>query len=125
MARGQSVNLVIHDDVRQIKIAAHGVDEMIESDALPVAISACNHHIERVVGEFGAARHRHGAPMQAVNAISVEESRQVRRAPNARDEEHILGGKIQLLGRNLQGAKHTEVAAPRTPVGLNRTLISF
>ena len=42
---GQPVNLVVHGHVRQIHVAAHGVDEMIAADAEAVAVAAGDHHL--------------------------------------------------------------------------------
>ena len=40
LAGGKAVNLVVHHDVGQVHVAAHGVHEMIAADAVAVAVAA-------------------------------------------------------------------------------------
>ena len=57
--------------------------------------------------------------MQCVHAISVDESRKIRRAPDAADGDHIVIGNLQLYQGLLDGRQHSEVAATGTPVGID------
>ena len=125
LAGGQAVNLVIHDDIRQVEIASHSVDKMVEADAVTVAVTARDHHVQPVVGKLRATRHRHRPAVQTVDAVGVEEPRQVRRAADARDHEDVLSGQLQPLRRELQRPQHAEVTAPGTPVRIHRSLVGF
>src|SRR5580692_12678741 len=64
LARGQSVDLIVHDDIQQIDIAAHGVDEMVSADSEAVTVSSSNQHCQFVISELQTCRHREGPAVQ-------------------------------------------------------------
>src|SRR5215475_6350579 len=50
----QAVNLVIHDNVSDIDVAAHGMDKVVAADAKTVPVAAGSDDFELVVGHLGA-----------------------------------------------------------------------
>jgi hypothetical protein len=40
LARGKAVDLVVHDDVEQVHIAAHRMDEVVAADPETVTVAA-------------------------------------------------------------------------------------
>jgi hypothetical protein len=53
------------------------MNKVTYANAVPIAIPAGYHNIQVVIGEFDAFGNGDRPPVQAVNAISVNESRQV------------------------------------------------
>src|SRR5260370_7662754 len=49
LARGKAVDLVVHDDVEQVHVAAHGVNEMVAADPEAVSVPARPYHTELVL----------------------------------------------------------------------------
>ncbi len=52
LASGKAVDLVVHNDVEQVDVAAHGVDEMVAADPETVTIASGHQNSELVVGEL-------------------------------------------------------------------------
>ena len=123
LAGRQSVNLIVHDDVGQIQIAAHGVHEVTQTDAITVSIPAGDHHVKVVVGKLDPGSHGHGPAVQAVDTIGVDVSRQVGGTTDPGDRKQLLGLDAQFSGRHLEAPENTEIATARTPVGIDDALI--
>jgi hypothetical protein len=119
VARREAVDLVVHDDVGQIEVAAHGVDEVGHADAVAVAVAAHRHDVQVVVGERGPGGHGQRASVQAVHTVRVDEPGQVRRAADAGDDQHVVGLDLQLDDGFLQRLEDAEIPATRTPVGID------
>jgi len=73
----QAVNLVVHHDVGQVHVPAHGVDEMIAADAIAVAVAPGADDFKLVIAQLGAGADRQGASVQGVHAVGVDEAGQV------------------------------------------------
>ena len=123
LAGRQSVDLVVHDDIGEVQVAAHGVHEVAQTDAVTVAIPAGDHHVHVLVGELDPGSHGHGPAMQAVDAIGMDVARQVGRAADPGDREQLLGLDAQFSGRHLDAPENTEIAAARTPVRIDDAFI--
>src|SRR5262249_13883143 len=78
LACSEAVNLIVHDDVEQVNIAAHGVNEMIAADAEAVSVATSHHHSKVVIGQLYTGRNRQGAAVQGVHPVRVDEPREVR-----------------------------------------------
>jgi hypothetical protein len=65
---GEAVNLVVHDDVDKVEIAAHGMDEVADADA--VAIAAGDYHFQVRIGEPDSGSDGNGAAVQRVHAVT-------------------------------------------------------
>src|SRR2546430_9163273 len=59
--------------------------------------------------------------MQCVHSVSIHVPREVRRAADAADSHHVVSWDAQLNQRLLYRREHTEIAASRTPVGIDFT----
>ena len=125
LAGGQAVNLVVHNDISEVQISPHGVDEMIQADAIAVSVAARDDHVQVMIGKLGAACHGDRAAVEAVDAVGVEKARQIRGTANPRNHENVLGRELQLLGRNLERTEHAEIAASGAPVRLDNALVGF
>src|ERR1700737_528993 len=51
LTRGQAVDLIIHREVQEIHVTAHGVNKVIAADPEAVAVAARHSHRELVIGE--------------------------------------------------------------------------
>src|SRR5260370_31737376 len=58
LPRGKAVDLVVHDDVEQVHVAAHGVNEMVAADPEAVSVPARHDHSELVIGELQTSGYR-------------------------------------------------------------------
>src|SRR6185503_17523305 len=76
----QAVDLVVHDDVGQVDVAPHRVQEVVAADAVAVAVAAGHDRLHLVVGQRGAGRDGQRATVQRVHAEGVDVAGQVRRA---------------------------------------------
>src|SRR5439155_21921072 len=56
LALGQTVHLVVLDDVGDIRVAPHRVHEVVAANAVPVAIAADHYDFQLMIGELGAGR---------------------------------------------------------------------
>ena len=83
----QPVDLIVHHDIRHVDVPTHRLDEVVESDAVAIAVATGDDHRHRLVGELGAGRKRQRSPVQTVHAVRTNEAGQVRRASDARDDQ--------------------------------------
>src|SRR3954447_21798342 len=74
----QSVDEVVHDEIRQVDVLTGAVIEMIAADGESVAVAAEQEHVEIGPGETDAARKRHCAAVNEVRAVAVDEIRKTR-----------------------------------------------
>src|SRR5205823_14549775 len=116
------VNLVIHDEVSQVVVAAHAMYEVIAADAVAVAVAARGDDLQAVIAQLNAAGNSHRAPMERVHAVGVDEAGEVRGAADAADDNDFVRLKPQFSQRQLQRREDTEVAATGTPVGVDLPL---
>ena len=58
---GQAVRLVIHDDVGEVNIAPHGLDEVVQANAVAVTVTAGDDHGHVVIGKLGSGGKREGS----------------------------------------------------------------
>src|SRR5207249_653254 len=80
LAGGQTVDLVVHHDIQQVHVAAHGVDEVVAADAESVAVAAGHHHGQMVVAHLHPGGHCQCASVQGVHAVGFDEAGEVRGA---------------------------------------------
>jgi hypothetical protein len=66
LPRGQAIDLVVHDDIGQVDVAAHRLNEVVQADTVAVAVTARGYHCDRGVGQPGASGKRQRAAVQAV-----------------------------------------------------------
>ena len=123
LAGGQSVDLIVHDDVGEVQVAAHGVHEVAQTDAVTVSIPAGDHHVHVLVGELDPGSHRHGPAVQAVDTVGMDVARQVGRATDPGDGEQFLRLDAQFSGCHLDAPENTEIATAWTPVRIDDAFI--
>src|SRR5882724_12001149 len=119
LARGQAVDLVVHDDIEKVHIAAHGVDEMVAADSETVAVAAGHKHGEFMIGELQTSSHGEGTAVQGVHAVGIHVAGEVGGTSDAADGDDVVVRDAQFDEGFLYGRKHAEIAATGTPVGIN------
>src|SRR5262245_63717508 len=92
----KAINLIVHDDVRQIDVAPHAVHEMVAADAVAVAVASGNNDLEIVIGKLGSRGYSEGASMQGVHAVGTKIPRKVGRTADAADGHYLMWLQIQL-----------------------------
>ena len=112
---GQPVDVVVHDDVADVEVAARGVDEVAAADGEGIAVAAQRQHLQVRVGDLDARRDRHRPAVHAVEAVGRHEERQAAGAADARDHHDVLGSVALLAHRVVERVQDAEVAAARAP----------
>ena len=77
LAGGETVDLVVHDNVGEVDVAAGSMGKVVAADAVTVPVASGNDYREFVVGQLGAGGHCQGTPVEGVHAVAVEVARQV------------------------------------------------
>src|SRR6266404_7653961 len=119
LARGQAVDLVVHDDIEQVHIAAHGVDEMVAADAETVTVAASHQHGEFMIGELQTRGHGEGTAVKGVHAVGIHVPGKIGGTPDAADGDHAMIRYAQFDESFLNGREHAEITASGTPVGID------
>src|SRR6266853_3462435 len=57
LACGKAIDLVVHDDVEQVHIAAHRMDKMVAANPETVAVATRHHYRQYVIGELQTSGH--------------------------------------------------------------------
>ena len=63
--------------------------------------------------------------MESVHAVSVDVARQIRGAADAADDADLMRLKPELEQRRLQRGEDGEIAAARTPIGMDPAAVSI
>jgi len=74
LAGGQAIDLVVHDDVEQIHIAAHRMNEVVAADPETVTVAARHQHGEFIDWQASVQWPRRGRAMQSVHAVGIHVS---------------------------------------------------
>src|SRR5207237_6814534 len=119
----QAVDLVVHDDVGDVEVPAHRVDEVAEADPVSVAVPAGDDDVQLRVRELGALRDREGPAVERMESVRRQEMREVARATDARDDEDVPRLELERMDRGLEGAQHRKVAASGAPGRLDLRLV--
>ena len=106
-------------------LLVHGVKKVIAADAITVAVAARADDFELVVRQLDTCGDSEGPAMQGVHTVGVDITRQVRRAADAADDTDLMRPQAQVEERSLQRGENGEVAAARTPVGVDATPVGF
>ena len=91
------------------------------ADAVAVAVPAGDDHLERCSPAWRRG-HRDRAAVQAVHAVGVDETGQVRRATDAGDQQTGPSAQTRLSRAHLDGLQDAEISASRTPVRIDNAL---
>src|SRR5207245_11522185 len=90
------INLVVHDDVEQVHIAAHRMDEMVAADPKTVAVAARHHYSEFMIGKLQSCGHRQRPAVQSVHAIRIHVPGEVGGTADAADCYDVMVRYAQL-----------------------------
>ena len=99
--------------------------KVIAANAVAVAIAAGADDFQFVVRQLDAGGHSQGAAMQGVHAVGVDVARQVRGAADAADDTDLMRLQAEVEQRGLERGEDGEIAAARTPVGMDAAPVGF
>ena len=99
------------------------MDEVAHADPVPVSVAARDDHLELRVRQLCALGHREGAAVDRVEPVRRQEVRQFARAPDPGHDEDVPRLELKGVDRRLQRPEDREVAAARTPGGLDLGLV--
>ena len=115
---GQTVNLIVHDDVGQVDVFAGHVIEVIAANGEPVAVAAEDEDLEVGAAQADAGGKWHGTTMDEVSAMGVDEVGEPGRAADTGHRDDIFVRVIELFEGAVKGREHREVTATRAPRGM-------
>src|SRR5207249_3618442 len=114
----KAIDLVVHDDVREVDVAPRRVQEVGQADAEAVAVAAGRKDGEVGVGDLDAGGQRQDAAVDAMDPERSEVRRDVAGAADAGGQDGAVGVEGEVGGGLLQGGEHAEVAAAGAPDGV-------
>ena len=118
LAFGQSVDLVVEQQDRQIDVAAKRMDQMIAADRQHVAVAADDPHIEIRAGHGEAGRDRRRAAVNRVHPVGVPVVRETSGAADAGDEHGVLSTDFEFGHQQLHGGEDRVIPAAGAPANL-------
>src|SRR5207244_13071457 len=77
LTSGEAINLIVDNDVWQVDVAAHGVNEVVATDPEAVAVAASDPDGQIVISKLHTSRHGQGPAMQSVHAICIDVTREI------------------------------------------------
>jgi hypothetical protein len=95
LALGQSVDLVVVDQVGDFGVAPHGMDKVVAALGVAVPVPALGDDLQAVVGQPDAGGHGQGPPVQTVEQVAFQVMRQLGGLADARGEHHLVGRDVQ------------------------------
>src|SRR3989442_442396 len=116
LAGCESVDLVVHYKVGQVHISPHGMDEVVSSDPVAIAVAASRNDLQFMIGKLRACGNGQSTTVQRMHAVDVNIARQVGRAADATNGHHLMGLEFQLDKRLLERSENTEIPTARTPI---------
>ena len=123
LALRQAVDLVVHDDVGQVDVAADGVGHVAAADREPVAVAAGHQHQQVGVRQLDALRDRQRAAVHAVEPVGGRVAGDAARAADAGHERDLVRRPADVGQRAVDRLHDAEVAAPRAPDRLQVALV--
>ncbi len=111
----QSINEVVHDEISHVDVLARSVIEMVAADGETVAVAAEQKHMEIGPGEADAGRERHGAAVDEVRAVAVNEIRKARRTTDACESHDLFVLEITFLQDFVERGEDRKISAAGTP----------
>src|SRR5690606_33116543 len=117
LARGEAVDVVVHDDIGDVDVAPAGMNKVSHADAVPVAVAAGGDHHKIAVGNLDRLSHRERTPVHRVKRVGAKVVIELAGATDAGDGHDLMGLKAQVNQRPLHGGDDGEVAATRAPGG--------
>jgi len=115
---GETVDLIVHDDVGQIHILTSDVIKVITTDREAVAITTEDEDFEVGAAEADAGGERHGATVNEVPAVSVDEVRKAGGATDTRHGDDVFVRVIKLFEGAVEGGEDREISTTGTPSGM-------
>ena len=124
----QAIDQVVHDDVGHVDVLARAVIEMIAADGEAVAVAAEHKDVQIGPGEADAAGERHGAAVDEMRAVAVDEIREARGAADAGEGDDLLVLDLAFLDELVIEASTAKSPQPGHHVGWSAVmafLVSF
>src|SRR5436190_5956260 len=98
---------------------------MVAANSVTVAVAASANHFQFLVAESDAGRNRQCAAMERVHSVSIDVTGQIRLTADAADNACLMRLQFQFEQRRLKRGEHREIAAARTPIGMDPAAVSL
>src|SRR5881296_1813760 len=115
LARRESVDLVVHHQVRDVEVPSHRVNEVPHPDSVSVPVAAGDNDLEIRIRELRALRDRQRPSVDRVESVRRQEVRQVARASDPGDDQDVPWLELECMDRHLERPQDREVPAAGAP----------
>ena len=122
LSGGETINLVVHDDIGQVYVAARRVHKVVPTNAVSIAVSTRCNNGELVIRHLGTSGHGQGPAMKSVHPIGVDVPGKIGGTANSADGQDLMGQEPQLRTGFLKALQDSKVATARTPVRFHWSL---
>ena len=112
---GQSVDAVVHDQVRERRIAAEGVDEVAHPDRVAVPVAAGGDDRQVWIRHPCSGGGGQDPAVERVVSVGAEVVLHRAAAPDAGENEDFLSGHADVAERTREGGLDAEMAATGAP----------
>ena len=123
LSRGQPVDLVVHDQVGKVHVAACRVNKVVAPNTVAVSVPAGRNHGQFVIRLLHTGSHRQRAPVKGVHPVRVEVTREIGGTAYTADGDDLMGLDPEFRTGLLESAKNPKITAARTPVRIDFALI--
>ena len=115
---GQTINRIVHDDIRHARIFTRRVDEVITADGEAIAVTAKHKNMQIIAAEADTGGKRQGAAVNIVTAVRVDEVGEAGGAADAGKRDDFFLRVIKFLENFIKRGEHGEIAAAGAPRGV-------
>ena len=115
---GQTINRIVHDDIRHARIFPRRVDEVITADGEAIAVTAEHKNVQIIASEANPSGKRQGAAVNIVTAVRVDEVGEAGGATDAGERDDFFLRVIKFLENFIKGSEHGKIAAAGAPRGV-------
>ncbi len=123
LALCQGVDLIVVNQVGDVVIPPHGVEEVVSAFSVAIAVASHRDDCQLGVGDLGPGGGGEGAAVQHVQHVASGVVRQLPGLADAGDHQHLVGFKVQLHKGLLQCVEDTEIPAARAPGRLASSVV--
>jgi len=121
----QTVDLIIVNQVGDVMIAPHGVDEVIAAFTISIPIAADGNDSQLRVGTFRANSRWYRPAVEGIEGVALQVMRQFTCLSDAGDHEYLMRLETEPDERLFNRIQYPEVTAARTPGAFQSLIVRY